>query len=76
MFSDFSCAFLAGVSAKYVLLIHPIIMETLQATNIGFDWTVKLVAVGLMCRYFYISVIDHDHLLILVNGSSPEEVSY
>ena len=74
MFSDFSCAFLAGVSAKYVLLIHPVIMETLQATNIGFDWTVKLVAVGLMCRYFYILVIDH--LLILVNGSSPEQVSY
>ena len=46
----FSCAFLAGVSAKYILLISPAIKEYLEDTSIGFAWTVKLVAVALMCK--------------------------
>ena len=51
-FSIFSCAFLAGVSAKYILLISPAIKEYLEDTSIGFAWTVKLVAVALMCKCF------------------------
>jgi len=62
-----SCAFLAGVSAKYVLLIHPIIMETLQATNIGFDWTVKLVAVGLMLLSSVVNILSARGAAIVQN---------
>ena len=51
-FPSFSCAFLAGVSAKYILLISPSIEEYLSDTAIGFNWSVKLVAVALMSRYF------------------------
>ena len=46
-----SCAFLAGVSAKYILLIYPSIQEYLDETEIGFEWTYKIVGVGLMCKF-------------------------
>ena len=65
----FSCAFLAGVSAKYILLISPAIKEYLD-TSIGFAWTVKLVAVALMCKCFLsqtkrftpksVNIVHHD----------------
>ena len=61
----FSCAFLAGVSAKYILLISPSIEEYLTDTTLGFDWTVKFFAVTLLGRYFLVSLtsvnnVHHD----------------
>ena len=65
LFYIFSCAFLAGVSAKYILLISPSIEEYLTDTTLGFDWTVKFVAVTLLGRYFLVSLtsvnnVHHD----------------
>ena len=56
----FSCAFLAGVSAKYILLISPSIEEYLQDTTLGFDWTVKLVALALLGMFTSVNNVHHD----------------
>ena len=46
-----SCAFLAIVSGRYILLVHPEIQEALESSSLGVEWAEKILAVGLMSRY-------------------------
>jgi len=62
-----SCAFLAGVSAKYILLISPDIKEYLEKTEIGFDWTVKILAVGLMAFSSLVNIVSARGAAIVQN---------
>jgi len=62
-----SCAFLAGVSAKYILLIHPSIQEYLDETEIGFEWTYKIVGVGLMLFSSIVNMLSSRGAAIVQN---------
>ena len=49
-----SCAFLAVVSARYILLVHSDLHQALQTSGLTVEWAEKVGAVGLMGKYLYL----------------------
>jgi len=61
-----SCAFLAGVSSEYILRVHPDIETTLNE-SIGFEWTKKIVGVGLLLISSLVNILSSRGAAIVQN---------